>query len=165
MSPRSGGIVGCIGLFLLPFAAVGTFMFYLILADLHGWFKMQSWVEVPARIVTAKLETHSDSDGGTTYKTTAQYEYVYQDKRYTSTRVSRYGGADNIGSFQEDIYYQISPYQNSEKPFRCYVNPSAPQESILYRKARMGMVMFYSIFAFCFGGVSYGIFGGMLLST
>ncbi|HEY7160954.1 MAG TPA: DUF3592 domain-containing protein, partial [Acidobacteriota bacterium] len=165
MSPRTGGQVGCVGLFLLPFAAVGTFMFYLIFADLYGWFKMQTWEEVPARIISAKLETHSDSDGGTTYKTTAQYEYVYQDKRYTSTRVSRYGGADNIGSFQEDIYYQISPYQNSDKPFRCYVNPTAPQESILYRKARMGMVMFYSLFAFCFGGVGYGIFGGMLLST
>lgn len=164
MSPRSGGQLGCIGLFLLPFAAVGTFMFYLIFSDLHGWFKMQSWEEVPARIVTANLESHSDSDGGTTYKATAQYEYVYKDKRYTSSRVSRYGGADNIGSFQRDIYNEISPYQNSEKSFRCYVNPSAPQESILYRKARMGMVMFYSVFAFCFGGAGYGIFAGMLLS-
>lgn len=164
MSVRSGGQLGCIGLFLLPFAAVGTFMFYLILSDLFGFIKMQSWEEVPARIVTANLESHSDSDGGTTYKTTAQYEYVYQDKRYTSTRVSRYSGADNIGSFQRDIYNEISPYQYSEKMFHCYVNPSAPQESILYRKARMGMVMFYSLFALCFGGAGYGIFGGMLVS-
>jgi hypothetical protein len=164
MSPRSGGLLGCVGLFLLPFAAVGTFMFYLIFSDLHGWFKMQSWQEVPARIVIANLESHSDSDGGTTYKATAQYEYVYQDKRYTSSRVSRYGGADNVGSFHRDIYNEISPYQNSEKLFRCYVNPSAPQESILYRKARLGMVMFYSMFALCFGGFGYGIFAGMLLS-
>jgi hypothetical protein len=152
------------GLFLLPFAAVGTFMFYMIFSDLYGYIKMQSWEEVPARILTANLESHSDSDGGSTYKATAQYEYVYQDKRYTSTRVSRYKGADNIGSFQRDIYDEISPYQNSEKMFHCYVNPSAPQESILVRKARMGMVMFYSLFALCFGGAGYGIFGGMLLS-
>lgn len=164
MSPRSGGQLGCIGLFLLPFAAVGTFMFYLIFSDLYGWIKMQSWEEIPARIVTANLESHSDSDGGTTYKATAQYEYVYKDKRYTSSRVSRYGGADNIGSFHRDIYNEISQYQNSEKLFHCYVNPSAPQQSILYRKARMGMVMFYSLFALAFGGAGYGIFGGMLLS-
>jgi len=164
MSARSGGQLGCIGLFLLPFAAVGTFMFYLIFSDLYGFIKMQSWEEIPARIITANLESHSDSDGGTTYKATAQYEYVYQDKRYTSTRVSRYTGADNVGRFHEDIYHQIAPYQDSKKMFHCYVNPSAPQESILFRKARMGMVMFYSLFALCFGGAGYGIFGGMLLS-
>lgn len=164
MNLRSGGSIGCLGLFLLPFAAVGTFMFYLILSDLHGWIKMQSWKEVPARIVRAELETHHDSDGGTTWKAKADYEYVYNDQRYTGSRVSRYGGSDNIGGFQRDIYSEISQYQNSEKPFQCYVNPEAPHESILYRNARLGMVMFYSLFALFFGGFGYGLFAGLLVS-
>lgn len=164
MSKRIGGPLGCIGLFVLPFAAVGTFMFYMILSDLYAWYKMQSWEETPARIVTSNLESHSDSDGGTTYKTTAQYEYVYQDKRYTSSRVSRYRGADNVGSFQHDIYQEISVHQNSEKSFRCYVNPKAPGEAILYRDARFGMVMFYSVFALFFGGFGYGMFAAMIAS-
>ncbi|MCJ8332163.1 MAG: hypothetical protein HRT89_14500, partial [Lentisphaeria bacterium] len=58
---------GCLALFGLPFAAVGTvctgFIFYLFFM----FHQTQSWVETKAHFESLDLKTNSSSDG-TTYK-------------------------------------------------------------------------------------------------
>jgi hypothetical protein len=124
---------------------------------------MQSWKEVPATIRSAELKRNPGSDS-VTYETLAEYDYIYSDRKYTGKRVSRYFGSDNIGSFHQDIYSELSLYRDSKKPFRCYVNPNAPEEAILYRKARLPMLCFYGVFAATFGGVGYGVLAAMLVT-
>jgi hypothetical protein len=123
---------------------------------------MQTWKEVPATIRSAELQTSSGSDS-TTYKTVAEYDYVYNDHQYKGSRVSRYFGNDNVGSFHQDKYAELSMYRNSRKPFRCYVNPDAPEEAILYREARLPMLCFFGAFAGTFGGVGYGILAVLIV--
>lgn len=81
MKKLGGRPAGCIAIFILPFAAVGTFMFYLIFSDLVRWFMMQTWKEVPATILNVELQSHRGSKS-TTYETLAGYRYNYGGRSY-----------------------------------------------------------------------------------
>ena len=161
---RSGEMApGCLVLFALPFAAVGVGMSVLTLVTLMKGHKVQAWEEVPAIILSASLDSRSDSDG-TTYKAEAEYQYEYRGETYRGDRVSLHGGADNIGSFQQDAARELSRYQKSGEPFRCFVDPDEPSESVLYRELRGGMVLFYAVFAVTFGGAGFGLITWGLVS-
>lgn len=153
-------------LFCIPFAGVGTAMGYATVSCLIKWQAMKSWQEVPAQIVTTNLDTkRSTSDGKTTttYKVSATYSYTYKDTTYTGNKVSMHSGSDNLGSFQKNTYAELSRYKDSGEPFRCYVNPDNPSESILFRTPRWEKLGFYMIFVFAFGGIGYGLFIAALL--
>jgi hypothetical protein len=51
---KSKGI-GCLVLFALPFAGVGTFVAYLLLSSLCSHFVLLSWEQIPVRILSASL--------------------------------------------------------------------------------------------------------------
>jgi hypothetical protein len=145
-------------------------MSYLYVADIVNWVQMRTWKEVPAIILSAGLDTSSSSgrthsrSRSTVYKALAEYQYEYQGKTYRSTKVSRYFGSDNIGKFYENIYAEISRYQKSQERFRCYVNPDSPDEAILYRDMRLGMLCLYGGFGGIFGGIGWGFLVGSVAS-
>ena len=153
--PGRGAIVFLV-LFALPFAGGGTFVGYLAGSMLTTWVRAQSWDEVPARIVSADLDVNSGDDS-TTYRVRAVYEYDYRGNTYTSDRVAGGFGSDNIGSFHQDKYAELSAYLESDRAFRAFVNPDDPSESLLYRELRWGMLAFQAIFALVFGLVGYGL--------
>ncbi len=152
---------GCMVLFCLPFAAVGVGMLGWMAFTLTRCVGMQSWTEVPALILRADLvsKTSSSSNGGssTTYKVEAKYEYEYEGKTYTGTRVSIHGGSDNIGSFHQRIHRQLDEHRRSETPFRCYVNPENPSEAVLFRSLRVELLGMQALFGLVFGGVGFGL--------
>jgi hypothetical protein len=148
---------GCLIVCALPVAAIGVGMGLWLFSSLIAHGRMQRWQETPARIVWAKLESHSGSEGGTTYEATAEYTYQYAGKQYTARRIGILGGGDNIGSYQEDVYRQLSEHQKSGRPFPCYVNPDDPTEAILFRDLRWGMIGFQAVFAAVFGGAGLGM--------
>lgn len=146
-------------LFGLPFFAVGLFM-----GGCNAWtvtrhHAAQKWVEMPAVIQTAKLERH-ESDDSTTYKAVATYTYELAGRQYTGDRVSLHSGSDNIGDFQRDAYTELKRHLDAGTPFRCYVNPNDPQESVLYRHLRWEMMLVFAVFAAVFGSVGVGMFVG-----
>lgn len=143
-------------LFSLPFAAVGVGMAIWMSSGVLACWKMKNWQETPARIVRAKLECHSDSDGST-YQATAEYTYKFGSRQYTGKRVGVTGGSDNIGSYQQDVHRQLSAHQTSGRPFRCYVNPNRPSEAVLFRDLRWEMVAFQAVFAEAFGAAGFGL--------
>lgn len=153
---------GCLVLFSLPFAAVGVGMGVMLVWTLADHLAMRGWEEVPAQILQADLEVH-DGDDGSTYKATATYVYTYDGRQYTGSRVSPYGGSDNVGSFQKNAHRELSKHQKSGKPFRCFVDPEDPTESVLYRNVRFEMIGFYTIFVLAFGGVGFGLLIGGLV--
>jgi hypothetical protein len=154
---------GCLVLFSLPFAAVGVGVGFWLLSGIVTHSKMQQWQETPAKIVWAKLESHSGSKGGTTYQATAEYSYQFDGRQYTGRRVSLSSGSDNIGSYQQEVHRQLSQYQTSGRPFRCYVNPQQPADAILFRDLRWEMVAFQALFAEVFGAVGFGLLTGSVL--
>lgn len=122
--------------------------------DAGEYIKMQTWQAVPGVIETVDLNSSSDSDGGTTYKTTATYRYHYMGDNYTGNRASLYDdGYDNIGSFHHDIANKLEDRLNRGGSTDVYINPNDPSDSILIRDFRWGFFIFKFIFGLIFAGV------------
>ncbi len=163
---------GCLSLFGLPFLAGGLVMSGLYFAGYAKWWAARGWDEVPCRIEAVEMK-----GDGETYQTTARYRYDYAGRSYQGERVSFYGGADNIGDFQQKSRRELAQYvaapargaerdtlTNPDKLFRCYVNPAAPGEAVLYRSLRWPMQAFLAIFALSFPAVGAGLVAGGLVA-
>lgn len=168
---------GCLTLFGLPFLAAGLFMSFLYFSGYVKWWRARSWVEVPCWIESAELKSSRGSDS-TTYKAEATYHYEYAGSDYQGDRVSFGTSSDNIGHFQQKAHRELSryvggessgaerdPQQDTRKPFRCYVNPENPSESVIYRTLRWPLQAFYAIFAMSFPAVGAGLVFGGLIAT
>jgi hypothetical protein len=140
----------------LPFLGVGIGAGYFVASTLIDAQRMKSWTEVPASIIRTEL-TSSQGDDSTTYRVTAEYSYYINNKSYHGSRVGLHGGYDNIGSFHHRVNAELNQYVQSEKPFRCYVNPENPNDSILYPNPRWEKVGFMMLFCLLFGGAGLGI--------
>lgn len=146
--------LGCAVLFLLPFALTGVFMAWLFAAQVWEWRSAQSWVETPCWIDRAELKEQSDD--GTSYQAQADYRYEFNNGQFTGSRVWLESGFDNIGSFHQRVHRELQEHQTAHRPFRCFVNPSDPKVSVLYRELRGEMLVFKLMFVLTFGGVGVG---------
>ncbi|MEZ5387461.1 MAG: DUF3592 domain-containing protein [Prosthecobacter sp.] len=153
-SKKSGS--GCAVLFGLPFLlgglAVGWFLYFPVLGD---WWSARGWDEVPCWIEEASLKASHGDEGGTTHQALATYRYKYRGRTFHSDKVSFYGGSDNIGDFQQRAHEQIRAHQGGAKPFRCYVNPVHPEQAVLFRDLRWGLMLLMSIFPLIFPLVGF----------
>jgi hypothetical protein len=156
-SKRTGSVA--LMLFALPFAGVGVGALVWGASDVLAWQRMSAWTAVSANLLTVNLEEH-DGDDSTTYETTATYRYNVAGQDYTSTRVAIGSGADNLGDFQRDIYWQLRSAQDSGTPVMAYVDPQNPASAVLNRDLRYGLVVFKGIFVLLFGGVGFGMLFG-----
>lgn len=146
-------------LFALPFACVGIGALVLGASDLLAWQRMGAWTSVSADVLAVDLEEHHGGDT-TTYKTTATYRYSYAGQDYTSTAVAIGSGADNLGDFQRDLYWQLRTAQQHGATVTAYVDPQNPAEAVLNRSLRYGMLLFKGLFGLVFGGVGFGLLFG-----
>ena len=151
---------GCLMLFALPFAAVGVGALVWGGWTLFEWRAAAGWSPVPAEIVAVELEEHTDSEGDTTYQTTATYRYEYEGASYSGTRVAIDTGADNIGRFQHTLYYDLRSAHEKRAPVTAYVDPDDPTKAVLNRELRPGLFALKGIFALVFGGVGFGLLFG-----
>ncbi len=162
-SGRGGGVF--LVLFGLPFAGVGVFMGWMAGSTLLDYARAQHWTEVPATIDTLDLEHHSDSEGGSTSKVVCTYHYTIGGTTYTADRVGINGSGDNIGSWHEDVHRRLRAHHQRGKTVTCYVNPAAPEQAMLDRELRFGLLAFMLLFVVVFGGaggsiIYAGITGG-----
>jgi len=149
---------GCMMLFGLPFIlgglAAGWFLYYPAMSD---WWSARGWEEVPCWIETTDLKTTRGSKGGSTQQVTATYRYEYAGRTYHSDEVSFYGGSDNIGDFQQRAHAQIRAHAGQERAFCCYVNPARPEQAVLFRDLRWGLLLLLSVFPLVFPLVGFGV--------
>lgn len=132
----------------LSFAAIGGFLLWLAVSTFLESKEMSTWPTVPARIEYAKLETHvsHDSDGRSeTYSVASRYTYEYAGNRYSGTRVTPFSGSDSARSFHEGVFWELDKHRREGTLFNTYVNPSHPEESILYPQLRIGMLVGYLV--------------------
>lgn len=151
-------------LFGLPFAGVGIgMMLFGVLPQLLDWQSMKQWQPVIAQVSQAELKV-SHGDDSTTYKPTAQYSYQFQGQSYSGSRVAISDSYDNVGDFNVDLGRRLERAASSNTPVTAYVNPSNPDEAVLNRELRLGMVGFKMVFVVLFGGVGVGIIAYLLLA-
>jgi len=137
-------------------AGLGIFIWMGVRPALE-WQGMKNWEKTTATLVMAELKSSTDSDGGTTYRATAEYQYEYGGRRYSGERVSVFDMSDNIGSFQKDLGRKLEKAYKKNKSVPVYVNPQSPGETVLNREMRWGMLGFVSIFGIVFCGVGGGL--------
>ncbi|GAA4350560.1 DUF3592 domain-containing protein [Kangiella taiwanensis] len=146
---------GCLtvfgGIFFL--AGLGIFLWGLY-ASINVW-RAQDWSQVDAEAISLNQVT-STNDGSTTYGVQGTYRYHFNGKDYQSEQISFYSGTDNIGDYQQQLYSKLNRARNQQR-LTAFVNPENPEESVLDRTMRWGMLGFYSIFLVVFGGVGLGI--------
>ena len=123
--------------------AVGAFLYF---PAISSWWSARGWEEVPCWIETAELKTSSGSKGGTTYRVEASYHYEFDRHSYHGDEVSFFGGSDNFGDFQAQAFQQLQSSAGKDRPFRCFVNPSNPGQSVLFRDLRWGLLLMMSVF-------------------
>jgi hypothetical protein len=150
---------GCVALFALPFAAFGVGAFVWGAFTLLDWHAAAGWVEVPAELVSVDLQEHSGDDS-TTYQATATYRYDYAGQSYTSHRVAIDKGSDNIGNFQQSLYYSLRSAHERHAQVTAYVDPQDPANAVLNRELRTGLLAMKMVFALVFGGVGFGLMFG-----
>lgn len=143
-------------LFTLPFSGVGVWMLFAISGQMMESWQMQSWVPVQAYLKDAGYETYPGDDTST-YEAFATYTYQYRGQDYANDRVAIAGGADNIGDYQTDLGRRLSMLWSRGEQIRVYVNPENPNDSIIDRELRWGLMGFKAIFLFVFGGIGLGL--------
>lgn len=145
------------GLFALPFAAVGVGMLLLsVLPTLYDWSRMQFWQPVNATLLAASLNS-SRSSKSTSYHVTARYRYTVAGQEYEGDRVAISGGGDNVGDFQETLGERLEQALRDGQPVQVWVNPSQPADAVIDRSLRAGLLAFKMVFVVLFGGVGVGL--------
>ncbi|WP_295798175.1 DUF3592 domain-containing protein [uncultured Microbulbifer sp.] len=118
---------------------------------------MRDWLPIEVKILSTELETHRDSDGATTYKARANYQYHYNGRVYRGNRVSVHKGSDNIGSYQQNMYHRLYRAKQQGLAVTGWVDPDHPRESVLDRELRWMMVAFPSMLCSVFMIIGAGI--------
>ncbi len=147
--------------FILAGLAVGAYLYFPMISS---WWSARGWEEVPCLIETAELKT-SSGKGGPSYGVEARYRYEFDRQKFHGDKVSLFGGSDNMGDFQKQAFRQIQLVKGKERPFRCFVNPSKPEQAVLFRDLRWGLLLLMSIFPMLFPLAGFAVsIGGWLQS-
>lgn len=140
-------------LFGIPFLAFGVgFFLFVVGPQMLDWQRMQNWQPVPGTLLEIHLDRHS-SDDGTTYSVRAEYRYESAGRTWTGQRVGVSTGADNIGSYHQDLHRRLSRDLNRPNALTVWVNPLDPSQAVLDRDMRWGLLAFEHLFVLLFGGV------------
>ena len=123
-------------LFFTVFALAGAGMLYpLGIRPIANTIDAESWPEVPCRIISAKVESHS-GDKGTTYSVNIVYAYEFNGKRYESDRYDFIGGSSSGRGGKAEV---VNRYRSAANPI-CFVNPNKPSEAVLTRGFHWGLL-------------------------
>lgn len=130
-------------LFGLPFAGVGIGVLVLsVIPTLYDWSRMRSWVQVDARLLEARLESHTGDDS-TTYNARAVYTYSLAGQSYRNDRVAINSGSDNIGDFQQQLGRRLEAVYAREQLLPVWVNPG--RGTAEHMLERLGLLTGYPV--------------------
>ncbi|MES9993881.1 MAG: DUF3592 domain-containing protein [Candidatus Thiodiazotropha sp.] len=145
-----------LAIFGLPFFAIGVFFVFKTALSVLDAMQMASWQQTHGTLISAEL-SHHRSDDTTTYQAKAQYNYQVDGVEYSGDRVAINGGSDNIGDFQQQLGRKLKRLHRTQQPVPVYYNPTNPNEAVINRDLRWGMVGFNAIFIVLFGGAGLGL--------
>lgn len=146
-----------LALFGLPFFCAGAgFLLFSVVPTLHDAWRMASWPATQGTLLQAKLIA-STSENSTTYRVTAEYRYNVAGRNYSNNRVAIGEGADNIGDFQQTLGNRLEQALRNAQPVSVWYDPENPQEAVLNRDPRWGLLGFKLIFVVAFGGAGFGM--------
>ena len=145
-----------LALFGLPFLAAGLgFGWFGGVSPLLRSQAAADWPEVPCRIDKSFVESHRDSDGGTTYSVEIRFTYEWEGRTFHGENYT-FGNSSSSGRSSKAAVVRQYP-AGSEAT--CLVNPDDPYEAVI--TADVGLLP-YGIIAF--GGVFATVGGGLMIA-
>jgi len=114
------------------FAVVGAVMFVVLgVLPAIRLLRASTWDEVPCRVVSSSVRSHS-TDDGTTYSVDILYEYQFDG---FALRSNRYDFANLSSSGHESKQEIVDRYPPGSLTV-CYVDPTDPASAVLSRSFR-----------------------------
>ncbi|WP_281232621.1 DUF3592 domain-containing protein [Flavobacterium gelatinilyticum] len=126
---------GCLGLFFLPFVAVGIWTLYKSVCNVYNSQKTDDWKKVTALVDKIDIEYHSDSDGGETSEVIIQYKYAIHNVNYTGTKIAYGYGNSNVEEHSQ-LFYKLE----KAKKIAVFVNPDDYSEAVIIRGMNSSIV-------------------------
>ncbi|MGR8935837.1 MAG: DUF3592 domain-containing protein [Gammaproteobacteria bacterium] len=154
-------------LFGLPFFCIGAgFLLFSVAPTLFDAWRMAAWNETQGTLLQAQLVADNSGDS-TTYRVTAEYRYRVGERSYRHHRVAIGDSADNVGDFQQTLGKRLERAWRNEQPVSVWYDPENPQDAVLNRDLRWGLLGFKLIFVVLFGGVGSALiyFGSRGIKT
>jgi len=115
------------------FLLIGALPVAMFAARLVSYVRMGSWELVPVTVTQLDLRTQGSDKGSMDYQLKAEYAYTYHGQDHTGSRVS----LDYHGSGSErncERHAILAGHRRNRQPFLAWVNPKAPEESVLFRE-------------------------------
>jgi hypothetical protein len=106
----------------------------------HAFLAMRSrsWVTVPA--VVNQVDVRYAHRG--TREVIASFRYTYAGHEHIGTRVGLARGGYNFSSWERQVRGRLTVAHESGRPIDCYVNPNRPDQAVLDRTLRLGVLLF-----------------------
>ena len=144
-------------LFALPFALTGWGLLLLgVVPTVYDWVRVQSWQATPATLTAAEFHIQRSSKGRS-YRVTATYRYRIDGSDFVGQRVAMSNHADNVGDFQEQLGARLTGALAAGTPVTAWVSPSDPQQAVLDRSLRPGLLALKLLAGLLFGGFGTGM--------
>lgn len=160
-APGWGGRIATMlfsGLFMLAFGAGGLAGGVVPIAlTLWRAVEVAGWQPVSAQVLEVTLGESRGSKGGSTYAVRARYTYRANGQDHVGDRVGLLEwGSDNVGTWHQDWHARLEDARRSEQPVAAWFDPARPERSILDRRVRGGLMLFFLPFAVLFTAVGVG---------
>ncbi|NVJ67477.1 MAG: DUF3592 domain-containing protein [Gammaproteobacteria bacterium] len=149
--------LGCLTLFGGAFLLAGLGAFAMTFWPVIKSWQASDWQPVNAQVLDVEQTESRSDDGGTTYGVRGSFRYSFKQTDYQSSQLNFHTGSDNIGDYQKDFYRRLNYAKRNNRFITAYVNPNDPNQAVIDREIRWGMLGFGSIFLLVFGGVGGGI--------
>lgn len=119
---------GCLVLFLIPFICMGLIGLFYSINKMYEGYTCRDWGRIIANVekVDFVIKKSSGRNSGTSYLVNVKYNYLINNKKYSSDRVSFGYGANNT-----DNHHQIFDVLKGAKRIVVYVNPEDSAEAVV----------------------------------
>jgi hypothetical protein len=106
------------------------------------------WVETPIEVIAAEVRQSEAGNRMPVRETQAVYRYRFGRFTYLGNRIGVHlPVADNIGGWQQRWAEVLAAGKNPDgRPLTAWVDPDHPEQAVLDRSLRWGLLIFYAIF-------------------
>ncbi|MBU1043172.1 MAG: DUF3592 domain-containing protein [Candidatus Omnitrophica bacterium] len=131
------------------FVIVGIIIMIFGLKTVNKARESEGWLQVEGTVISSKIETHQDSDSGSTYSAEVLYEYTVNYTKINGNKI-KFVQANSSDSSAASRYVnkypegkEVTVYYNSEDPYEAVLEPGVD-----------GSIWFFPLF-----GLVFALFG------
>lgn len=148
---QKDGNWGCLILFGIPFAGFGLLFLWLsTIGPQLALARSSDWRPIPCEILRSEIKQDRDSDGNPTWSNDIAYRYTFQGKTYDGDAID-FAGSSGGKERTTNIKNQFPAGFETD----CFVDPNAPENSVLLREAKLSI--FGMLFSILFATIGFAV--------